>query len=453
MKSLSFRLTVWYACIVTLTVAGVLFVGRFSLESHMISGIDLLNEVEFEEIRARLDESEGDPERLVEVMQAHAELDAALYFFQIGGGEGAPLFKSSNLGAYQLPNAVYGQATVTATDEELGPIRSAEFNYEGLDVYIASSLENLEILFAGYRQTSYNVCAGVFLLSLVFGYFLSRLAIRPIVAIQTTAKGITASNLNERIPVPNTGDEVAEMAQLLNAMLDRLEVSYQQVKRFTAEASHEFRTPLSIIRLQAERLLEQSDLSGADRRAALLDQMEEVGRLNKIIEDLLFLAKADSGIMPLNMSEVDLRDYLADLESDCRLLAEESEVAFVVKGDVDVEWNFDAVWIRNVLLNLFMNALAASERGQTVELIAKVDERGLCFQLQDEGAGVSEAQLEIMFNRFERLKRAVDSKGNGLGLAICRSVLNLHGGSISAMNRRDRTGLCVEVVLPRSRQK
>lgn len=448
MKSLSLRLTVWYAFVVTLTVAGVLFVGRFSLESHMISGIDLLNEIEFEEIRARLDEAEGDPERLVAVMQAHAELDAALYFFQIGGREGAPLFKSSNLAAYQLPRAVHGQAHVTVMDDELGSIRSAEFEYAGLSIYIASSLDNFEILFAGYRKTSYNLCAGVFFLSIVFGYFLSRLAIRPIVSIQSSAREITASDFHERIPVPNTGDEVSEMAQLLNAMLDRLEVSYEQVKRFTAEASHEFRTPLSIIRLQAERLLEHPDLPEVERTLALTDQMEEVGRLNKIIEDLLFLAKADTGIMPLNVKKVHLSEYLADLGDDCRLLAEESGVAFAVEGDVDVDWHFDAVWIRNVLLNLFMNSLAVSQTGQTICLSVNVDDRGLCFQMKDEGAGVPDEQLELMFNRFERLDRSVGTPGNGLGLAICRSIVELHGGEISASNRSGRSGLSVEILLP-----
>ena len=148
------------------------------------------------------------------------------------------------------------------------------------------------------------------------------------------------------------------MAVLLNDMLDRLEASYNAVKRFTSEASHEFRTPLSIIRLQTERLLEHPELSELERTNALHEQMEEVENLSNIIDSLLFLAKADAGAMPLSLQLIDMRTFLDDFKSDAALLASEHSVGFELRDEISQDWIMDVRWIRQVLLNLVSNALA-----------------------------------------------------------------------------------------------
>ncbi len=450
MKSLSARLTLWYALVVTLTVSVLLLLGRFYLEHNMVSAIDLLNEVEFEEIRSRIDNEDGpDTEaNLIDAIKEHAELDAALYFFQVGHGHEDIIYRSSNLGPYALPKGVHGHPQATVYDDELGLIRSLEVNYAGMDIHVVSSLKSAEALFNDYERTSLYVSATVFFLSLALGYFLSRLAIRPIAAIQASARRVSASNFNERIPVPNTGDEVERMAVLLNAMLDRLEAAYQQVKRFTAEASHEFRTPLSIIRLQTERLMDQPDLSPEDRAAALAEQMDEVERLNKMIEDLLFLAKSDAGVLPLKVAAISVSEYLEDFKADADLLCEGRSVCFELHCDPDSEWTMDAGLIRQVLLNLLSNALQVSPVGGVVCLTAAKQGTMMEFRLEDEGGGLSEAQIGRMFNRFERLGATSETKGNGLGLAICRSIVERHGGTIHAENRSEGSGLAVVVRLP-----
>lgn len=452
MKSLSARLTIWYALVATLTVSAVLLFGRFYLEHNLTSAIDLLNEVEFEEIRARIvDEGVSDGQAaIVEAIRKHAELDAALYFFQVGRGNGDLLYKSSNLGPHALPEAVYGQPKVTAYDEELGWIRSMEVSYAGLDIHVASSLNSAEALFDNYEHTSFFVCCGVFLLSLILGYVISRLAIRPIASIQASARRVSATNFKERIPVPNTGDEVEHMAILLNAMLDRLEGAYQQVKRFTAEASHEFRTPLSIIRLQTERMLEHPDLSLEERADALAEQMEELERLNKMIEDLLFLAKSDAGVIPFAVREVAIDDFLIDFKADAELLSERVGVNFALQNSFRGSWCMDANLIRQVLFNLLMNALEVSPRGTSVELRVTLLGSQLEFTMLDAGKGLEPALIERIFNRFERLGASAESKGNGLGLAICRSIVERHGGTIHAENRKEARGLAMVVRLPQA---
>jgi two-component system heavy metal sensor histidine kinase CusS len=333
-------------------------------------------------------------------------------------------------------------------DDEFGLIRSMEVSYAGLDIHVVSSINDADAFFQNYEETSIYVGMGVFVFSLALGFFLSRLAIRPIAAIQTSAQRVSASNFTERIPVPNTGDEIERMAVLLNAMLDRLEAAYLQVKRFTAEASHEFRTPLSIIRLQTERMLTHSELPLEERESALHEQMEEVERLNKMIDDLLFLAKADAGVIPLSVQRVNLAELLADFKVDADLLAGERKMKFALQGEVPEDWRLDARLIRQVLLNLLSNALAVGGSGAEVQLSVSVERKQLFLRMMDDGPGLNESEIERMFNRFERLGASGESKGNGLGLAICRSIVERHGGHIRAYNREPGQGLVVEIQLP-----
>jgi len=451
MRSLTSRLTLWYALIATATVGLILVGGRFYLEYSLIQGVDLLNAVEFEEIRSRVEElaDSVDQEELVRAVHAHAELDASLYFFQIASSSGEILYRSDNLGSHILPEALHGHPKITYEDPELGWIRSMEGSIAGLNVNIVSWLDTMYALFDDYEKASLMVCLVIFVLSLSVGYLLSRLALRPIGAIQETARRIGVSRFGERIPVPNTGDELERLAVLLNAMLDRLERSYEQVKRFTAEASHEFRTPLSILRLHTERLLGNPDLSSEEREKALSEQMEEVERLNHMIDDLLFLAKADAGVIRMEIRSVALQSFLDDLRSDAEILAEEKGIRFLMKNSPVATWRLDPSLIRQVLLNLIVNAIRYSKSGTTITLSVEPSQGNLVLMVSDEGPGVPEEKLGRIFDRFERLNQDERKGANGLGLAICRSIVSRHGGAIVARNRTHPRGLEVELTLPK----
>lgn len=181
MKSLSARLTAWYALIVLLTVIVLLVIGRFYLEHSLISGIDLLNEVEFEEVRTRIDnlDTNASQDELLAVIKTHAELDAALYFFQVSNGYGNVVYKSSNLGSYELPESIHGHSRTTVKSEGLGWLRSMEVQYAGFDIHVVSSLNSTKALFDNYTSASVFVAGGTFFLSLFIGYLSSRFAIKP----------------------------------------------------------------------------------------------------------------------------------------------------------------------------------------------------------------------------------------------------------------------------------
>jgi signal transduction histidine kinase len=232
-------------------------------------------------------------------------------------------------------------------------------------------------------------------------------------------------------------------------MFDRLESSFNQVRRFTAEASHELKTPLSLVRLQAEKLLVEGGLTPAQEEAVQL-QLEEVTRLNKIIEELLFLSRVEAQAVTPELRREDPRRFLQVFALDARVLAESRGVHFTETlggaGTVD----YDPKWIRQVLLNLVANALKFSPRGGLITLVSDFTVDSWRVAIEDDGPGVPPEHRERIFERFVRLAgdESFNETGSGLGLAISRSILGLHRGSIRAEESTRGTGLRVVFEIP-----
>ena len=293
--------------------------------------------------------------------------------------------------------------------------------------------------------------AGVALAGMGLGYGFSRITLRPVRAIEETARRIGADNLRERIAVPAGKDELAGLSTLLNEMFDRLEASFEQVRRFTADASHELKTPLALIRLNADRLRARV-VNDAEAAEGLEDLLEEIGRMNRIIESLLFIAKAESGTLALEMKEQAVAEWLGPFAEDARVLAEDRGARFELARNDAGAMRLEPALMRQLLLNLVGNALNVSAAGGVVALESVHTERGWWFIVTDEGPGLAEENLGRIFERFVRFEAQAggEMRGTGLGLAICRSIVELHGGTIRAENRKDgRSGLRVTVELRR----
>jgi two-component system heavy metal sensor histidine kinase CusS len=246
-------------------------------------------------------------------------------------------------------------------------------------------------------------------------------------------------------------DEVSDLARLLNQMFDRLESSFDQIRRFSAEASHELKTPLSLARLQAEKLLLQGRLSAGDEEAVQL-QLEELARLNQIIEELLFLSRAEAQDISLPIEAHDPMLLLRGFAQDARLLAEHRGARFEFMHEGSGRALFAPSWLRRVLLNLLANALDASPPNGRVVLQSTLDATAWRLTVTDEGRGVPAADRDRIFERFVRLRDrgASADSGNGLGLAICRSITELHRGRIHAEAGPGGVGLAVSVEIPRA---
>ena len=301
----------------------------------------------------------------------------------------------------------------------------------------------------GYAQMSLVLICLALLTSLISGLMLSNLALRPVRVIQEIADRIRSDNLSERIPVSSVQDEISGLARLLNSMFDRLESSFHQIRKFSAEASHELKTPLSLIRLQAEKLLIDGGLTPEHEEAMQL-QLEEITRLNQIIEDLLFLSRAEAHAVTMNFRRESPNPFLISLATDARLLAEYVGVRFQDRFDPGEPVRFDPKWMRQVLLNLIANALKAAPSGSLLTLESSFTVEHWTLAVEDEGRGVPAEQRERIFERFVRIgpAGADASGGSGLGLAICRSIVGLHRGCIHAESGARKGGLRIVCEVP-----
>ena len=452
MTSVSLRITLGFSAVVTFTTAVLLVLGAWILSGQMVRGLELLNEAEFHELEERLD-GHGTlltSAQIHERINEHMILDASLYYSQVHTEDGQVLYRSPNLGDAIMPMAADRERDHwTATVPPFGAMHISEFRQGPLHIQIASPLEPTRRLLGQYAKVSGLLLACAAVASLVLGAGFARFTLGPVRAITATAQRIRADNLSERIPVSRSGDELSRLAQLLNQMFDRLEASFQQVNRFSADASHELKTPLSLIRLNAEKLRSQIATNSA-AATAVDDLLEEISRLQQIIETLLFLSKAESGALTLQRKREPTDVFINNFAEDGAVLAEDVQVRFDVEHNDASLASFEPNLLRQLLLNLLTNALAVSPPGAKVVLHSCVERQLWVLTLLDEGPGLPQNQLERVFERFVRWEQpdGAARRGHGLGLAICRSIAQLHGGHISAENRADGPGLKVRLELP-----
>ncbi len=451
MRSIGARLALWYAGAATLTLVCLFIAGYYLLQNQLIRGLDLLNKAQFAQLSAHLGEDFAalNAQLIDARIRETSNFSSVLFFITIDDPKGPvrPVFYSTNLRGLPIPD-VPGQRVFNAKLPSIGELRVGEFILGPFDVTIGTPLNSVRQTMRDYSKICIWMLAVMVAISVGVGLALSRLALRPVRLIRETANHISSDNLSERIPVASVRDEISELAQLLNQMFDRLESAFNQIRRFTAEASHELKTPLSLIRLQAEKLLVHGNLDAVNEESVYM-QLEEISRLNQIIEELLFLSRAEARDIDLHLTEQDPEALLATFSQDARVLSEHRGLLYMHThqgaGSVLVEPR----WLRRVLLNLLSNALNASPPQGTVTLRSVVEDRVWRVSLDDQGPGAAAELRERIFERFFRLTgtSSVDDNGSGLGLAICRSIISLHGGRIWA-EAAPGSGLRVIFTLP-----
>lgn len=456
--SFTWRLTIRLALLVTITSVTVLVAGGLLLARQAARSLDALHEAEFVEFRKIVNEHATlSFAEMTECIRREADSDIGLYYIQVHRADGKVVFRSENLGSLSLPDLESGERHVTADLPGLGAVRLSEDRDEAWHIQVASPLSPFYHVLEDYTTVSVVLLCMVALTSLALGWGFARLTLLPVRAIRETASRIRGDNLGERIPVPAGRDELSALTSLLNRMFDRLEAAFNQSRRFTADASHELKTPLSLIRLNAEKL--RPRLAGdADGSAALDDLLESVTRMQRIVESLLFLAKAETGTLALRLQEVETTAAIDEFAEDAMVLAEDRGVQFVVQANEPARVQCEPTLVRQLLLNLVSNAVRVSPPGGRVVLESRLRDGQWSLRVMDEGPGLPEEQLQRIFERFVRYEQVAavgtrtpfdgDMSGHGLGLAICRGIAELHGGSIHAENRRDRAGLVVEAAWP-----
>jgi len=448
--SIGMRLAGWYAIAATVTLACLFVAGYELLQTRLVHGLDLLNEAEARQIKIHLGEDYAslDLEAIDRRIRETTESASVLFFVNVHNPTNNVMFFSHNLNGVAIPD-VRGQHLFDAVIPGAGPVRVGEFILDGLDIVIATPSTQVSSAMRDYIMVCTALLIAMLLTSLAIGYGLSRLALRPVRSIAETARRIGSDNLSERMPVADVRDEISDLARLLNEMFDRLEISFNQIRRFTAEASHELKTPLSLVRLHAEKLLVEGKFLPTQEEALHI-LLEEIGHLDGIIEQLLFLSRVDAKVTRLDLATQDPGPFLRSFAPDADVLAEYRGLRFEFAHTGANEIRFDAKWIRQVLLNLLSNAIKASPVHGLIRLDSRIDDDGWRVAVEDQGRGLPPTELERIFERFVRVPGTGydDGKGSGLGLSICRSILDLHGGRIHAENILPNGGLRVIFEIP-----
>ncbi len=292
----------------------------------------------------------------------------------------------------------------------------------------------------------------ILVMSLVIGYLLVGRTLKPVDLIVDEVEAISdGRSLHRRLAEPTSYDELARLTVTLNAMLSRLEKSFGTLRRFTADASHELKTPLTVLRSGIERSLTHPTTS-PEVMETLEETLLEVNRMTELVDSLLTLARADEGRAPLHLDDLDLSEMLAELAETASILGEQASVNVTVEVPPEpIRMHADRGRLRQLLQNLLSNAIKYTSAGGEVWIGSALDDGNVVFTVGDSGMGIAPGDLEHIFDRFWRADPARSRTGlrpgAGLGLAICKWTAEAHGGSIEVQSKPGR-GTTFTVSLP-----
>lgn len=289
----------------------------------------------------------------------------------------------------------------------------------------------------------------VLLLAIGFGYLLAKQSLKPVSEMGEKAKLISANNLHSRLLVKNERDEIGSLAIVFNDLLERLENSFEQQRRFMTDASHELRTPLAIVMGESEVALAKENRPNKDLRESLAIVNDESKRLTKIVEDLFTLSRADAKQFKANFRQVYLDEILSDCVRNIRVLAEKKKILIEFFAQV-TEMSGDEQLLRRLFLNLLDNAVKYNrESGKIVLNLANN-----VVTISDTGFGIPAKEQTKIFERFYRTDKSrsraeeSNSSGAGLGLSISKWIAELHQAEIK-LKKSDESGSIFSIIFTR----
>jgi len=384
--------------------------------------------------------AEGTPEgNLVEVRDSNGNR----LYPKVPARADFPWPQTRGLAHEQYSNAVYSERHYRIL------ARPVECNSEQVCILIGGSLEDNRQLLARFSAGLAASIPALLALAALAGYFMSRRALRPVDRVTAAVRSISIGNLSRRLPVHNTGDELQRLAETCNDMMARLESAVTRISRFTADASHELRSPISFVRTVAEYAVRNPEIDAASKQAfeEILEESIEAARL---LDDMLTLARADAGCCDAVFEPLDLAEVVEEVSERVRPLADAKQQAMAVKACGPARISGDRSSVRRLLWSLMDNAVKYTPAGGRIEVALQKLGPEARLTVRDSGIGIPEAMLPRVFERFFRAdpsRSAVD--GTGLGLAIAKWIAGVHGAALS-VESREGEGTLFTVVFPLS---
>ncbi|HTW81000.1 MAG TPA: ATP-binding protein [Terracidiphilus sp.] len=452
--SISLRLTIWFGVIF---LAGWVLFGMamwLNLQHTLAEERYLTLSRRIDRLRTLLDKNEDAGARLQEFKEFAQATGGGLV--EIFAADGSRALPSPTPAAQAFPwPAIQGNVEekfyqVSAPDQPYRVLaRRSELNGESVYL-VAAAPEGGNLLVLDRFWEGLIASAPILLLiSSAGGYWLSRKALKPVDRITAAARSISISNLSERLPVSKTGDELERLAETCNAMLARLEVAVNQIKQFTADASHELRGPISFVRTVAEVAM-RDPKADADSRRAFEDIVEETAKATVLLEDMLTLARADAERGDKALASLNLAAVVEEACEMARPIAEDRlldlSVSLGPSRFVKVLGDFTA--LRRLLWILLDNALKYTQSPGRIDVTLIANSHQATIEVRDSGVGISAADLPHIFDRFYRADPSrSDIDGAGLGLAIAKWIAEMHHAELSVASEMHK-GTAFQLVFP-----
>jgi signal transduction histidine kinase len=279
-------------------------------------------------------------------------------------------------------------------------------------------------------------------------WWLLQKALAPVTSLTYAAERIDISNLKERLRASGSGDELDRLTGVFNSMMDRLEKSFEQVREFTLNASHELKTPLTVMRAEIETALSDPSTPPAQREI-FANQIEEIDRLASIVDSLTFLAKADADQLPLTQTSVRFDELVHESFADALLLAQPNQITVELQECDQATLSGDRYRLRQLLLNLIDNSIKYNQPGGLVRMALRNGGDSIELKISNTGPPIPPDKIPRVFDRFFRGDSAQVNTidGCGLGLAISQWIVRVHGGSIHLFSEPNQL-TTVRVVFP-----
>jgi heavy metal sensor kinase len=453
------RLTAWYFAILAVVLSAFGISAYLEMRHSIHRTVDEELQIRAEGVHQLIERTiqrtiqHGAEDDLGEGLREHTELRQGGALLQVSDEQGNWLYRSPVMSDYGVPKpATIPRRAVDFMGGQV-PLRiwNLKVNVAGQSYLIQSAFE-MDDFYGALEHFALLLFISIPLLLLCAaagGYWISTRALAPVDQITQTARTISAQNLSSRLVVPHTGDELQRLSETLNGMLGRLEDAFKKITQFTADASHELRTPVAVMRTRTELSLRKAR-SAEEYRDVIAEVLAELEKTSALIEQLMFLARADSGAETLHFSATNVSEVLREACHQGSALAEAKQIGFQEQISRDSMWiRGDASSLRRLFLILIDNAVKYTPASGQVEVSLQRNDGYAVAQVRDTGIGISKTDLPNVFERFYRADKARTRElgGVGLGLSIGRWITEVHAGTIEVHSSPGR-GSIFEVRLP-----
>jgi signal transduction histidine kinase len=325
-------------------------------------------------------------------------------------------------------------------------VRLAEFSENGLTLRAGDDLKEINQIGRDILLAMLAAIPTVLLVTVVGATWVASKSIAPVEKIRQAAKMITAQRLDQRLPVPPTNDEIAGLIEMLNATFERLQRSFEQSARFSADASHHLKTPIAILRADVEEIL--ADLNCSESTQARAEGLlHRIHRLSSVVDNLLLLSRADAGRLELSQAKFDLGEVLEGVLDDAHTLAEPLNLTVEANIPKHLVLKADPTFVGMIAQNLVENAVKYNTPCGRIRVEARAMNGEVEMTIGNTGDGIPKERAGLLFERFCRVRGCARVPGHGLGLSIARELARAHGGDVELV-RSDESWTEMRVRLP-----